>query len=174
MLSYSRINTYKQCPKLFEYKYIQGRMPAPTEKMLEGLKEHIKIASEEEVPEFFKPAFQKNFPNPVFEEQLSFDFLTFNLGGKIDCYSVNHVFCSIADWKLLKIPDDDEQLKIYALLLSKKYPQLTFFQAYFVSLKGGYFKRYTYSIEDIQDFEKQLFEIADEIQTTLELSLIHI
>ena len=168
MLSYTRISTYQKCPKLFEYKYVQGRLPAPTEKMLEGLEEHLKIASVEDVPEFFRSAFMRNFPNPVFEERLSFDFLTFTLQGVIDCYSVNDVFCSIADWKLFQIPESDDQLKIYALLLSKKYTQLTFFQAYFVSLKGEFFKRFTYSIEDIQDFEKQLFEVADEIQTAKE------
>ena len=168
MLSYSKISTYQKCPKLFEYKYIQNRLPAPTERMLEGIEEHLKIASVEDIPEFFRSAFVRNFPNPVFEERLSFDFLTFALQGVIDCYSISDVYCSIADWKLFQIPDDDDQLKIYALLLSKKFPQIAFFQAYFVSIKGGFYKRYTYSIEDIQDFENQLFEIADEIQQASE------
>ncbi|MEM1672520.1 MAG: PD-(D/E)XK nuclease family protein [Nanopusillaceae archaeon] len=164
-LSYSRIKTFSQCPKLYEYRYIANRVPAPSQLMLEGADEHLKIASTEQVPEFFKPAFERNFPLPVFEETIEADFLTFGLKGVIDVYSVQNVSASIADWKLLNIPEDDTQLKIYALLLSQKYPQVVFFQCYYVSLKGNFFKRYTYTIEDIQEFEASLSEIADTIQT---------
>ena len=164
-LSYSKIKLFSQCPKLFEYRYIQKRMPAPTGVMLEGSDEHLKIASTEQVPEFFRSAFERNFPMPVFEETLEGDFLTFSIKGVIDVYSVQNVSASIADWKLWGLPEDDSQLKVYALLLSQKYPQLSFFQCYYVSLKGNFFKRYTYTLEDLQEFESQLAEIADTIQT---------
>lgn len=167
-LSYSKIKLFSQCPKLFEYRYIQGRIPIPSELMLEGSDEHAKIVSIEQVPEFFKPAFEKNFPLPVFEEEIAADFLTFNLKGVIDVYSIQNVSASIADWKLWSIPDDDTQLKIYALLLTQKYPQIAYFRCYYVSLKGNFFKRYTYTLEDIQEFEAKLSELADIIQTAQE------
>lgn len=167
-LSYSRIKTFSQCPKLYEYRYIANRVPAPSQLMLEGADEHLKIASTEQVPEFFKPAFERNFPLPVFEETIEADFLTFSLKGVIDVYSVQNVSASIADWKLWNIPEDDIQLKIYALLLAQKYPHVAFFQCYYVSLKGKFFKRYTYTLEDIQEFEVKLSELADIIQTSQE------
>lgn len=163
MISYSRIKTFKTCPKKYYYSYVEGRKAAPTQKMLEGTVEHKKI-SKGNIPDFFKPAFEKNFINPIFEETFEEDFLTFNLKGIIDCYSINNsLSCTIADWKLYQIPESDEQLKIYALLLSKRYPDLEFFTAYFVSIKGGFYKRFTYSKDDIKDFETELIEIAEEI-----------
>ena len=166
MLSYTRIKTFLTCPKQYFYKYIEGRFPVPTQAILEGKDKHKKI-SKGEIPEFFKPAFTKNFLNPVFEEKLQYDYLTFELKGVIDCYSINNsIACSIADWKLMALPNSDEQLKLYALLLSKKYPDLEFFTAFFVSIKGGFYKRYTYSKEDIQEFENWLIETADTIQST--------
>jgi len=166
MLSYTRIKTFLTCPKQFYYKYVEGRVPAPTQVMIKGSNKHKEIAKGE-IPEFFKPAFSKNFLNPVFEETLKYDFLTFELQGVIDCYSINNsIACSIADWKLMALPNSDEQLKLYALLLSKKYPDLEFFTAFFVSIKGGFYKRYTYSKEDIQEFENWLIETADTIQST--------
>ena len=164
MLSYTRIKAYQTCPKQYEYKYVQGRTPLPTALMLEGSSEHTKIADTKQVPDFFKSAFEKNFPNPVWEERITADFFTFELQGVIDCYSINNaISCSIADWKLMGIPQDDEQLKVYALLLSKKYPDLEFFTAYFVSIKGGFYRRFTYSKEDIEEFERYLIKVADEI-----------
>ncbi|MCD6320385.1 MAG: PD-(D/E)XK nuclease family protein [Candidatus Desulfofervidaceae bacterium] len=163
MISYSRIKTFKTCPKKYFYSYLEGRKAAPTKKILEGTTEHEKI-SKGNIPAFFKPAFERNFINPIFEEAFEEDFLTFTLKGVIDCYSINNsLSCAIADWKLYQIPESDEQLKIYALLLSKRYPDLEFFTAYFVSIKGGFYKRYTYSQDDIKDFEKELIETAEEI-----------
>jgi len=163
MISFSRIKTFKTCPKKYFYSYIEGRKAAPTQKMLEGSVEHDKI-SKGNIPEFFKSAFEKNFINPIFEETFEEDFLTFTLKGVIDCYSINNsLSCAIVDWKLYQIPESDDQLKIYALLLNKRYPDLEFFTAYFVSIKGGFYKRFTYSKEDVKDFENELIATAEEI-----------
>ena len=171
MLSYTRIKTFQQCPKLYFYKYVEGRTPLPSALMLEGTNEHTKIADTKEVPEFFKSAFAKNFPNPIFEERLQADFFTFELQGVIDCYSINNaISCSILDWKLMGIPSEDDQLKTYALLLSKKYPDLQFFTAFFVSIKGGFYKRYTYSREDLEEFERHLIEVADKMLSETEFA----
>jgi len=166
MISFSRIKTFKTCPKKYYYTYVEGRKAAPTQKMLEGSTEHEKIAKGN-IPDFFKPAFERNFTNPVFEEVFEEDFLTFTLKGVIDCYSINNsLSCAIADWKLYNLPNDDEQLKIYALLLSKKYPDLQFFTSYFVSLKGNFYKRFVYNIDDLKDFEEELVTISETILTT--------
>jgi len=163
MISFSRIKAFKDCPKKYFYRYVEGRKGAPVKALTEGKALHKEI-EKGNIPEFFKPAFQKNFINPVFEETFEEDFLTFNLKGVIDCYSINNsISCAIADWKMYQLPESDEQLKIYALLLSKRYPDLEFFTAYFVSIKGGFYKRFTYGKDDIKEFESELIATAEEI-----------
>jgi len=136
--------------------------------MLEGKEEHIKIANAGEVPAFFRPAFEKHFPNPIFEEHLQAEFLTFSLQGVIDCYSVSGPVASVVDWKLFSIPENADQLKTYCLLLLQKYPELQFFTCFYVSLKGEFFKRYSFSREDIEDYLNDLAKIADTIAETKE------
>lgn len=166
MLSYSRIKTFKECPKKYEYIYINGRQTAPTLQMLKGADMHIKIATEHDVPAFFKSAFEKNFPSPVFEKELSLDLLTFSLRGVIDVYSVNGSWASVADWKLWQIPDTPEQLRLYALLIAYNH-DVDFVQGYYVSINGGFFKRYMFTKEELDAYIDELSELAEQIESSV-------
>ena len=167
--SYSRINTYKTCPKLYWYKYIEGggKKSLPTPAMSEGLREHEKIA-QGNIPEFFEPFFEKRMVNPVFEEQITADFITFELTGILDCYSISNNTAYIVDWKLHQIPENDDQLKIYSLLLLNKYNFLDRFNAYFVSIKGGFFKSYSYTADEVEKYLDDLVDIIQKIETDTE------
>ncbi len=168
MISYSKIASYKQCPKKYYLEYVEQKLVLPALPLIEGKDEHLKIEKEKKPPAFFEKVFQKYFTNPVFEEKIEASCFTIDIEGVIDCYSIADTTVYIADWKLWKLPETPEQFLFYSLLLSKKYENLEHFICYAVSIRGEVYKIFSFHKEQIEKYESEVIEIAEEIENTTE------
>lgn len=173
-LSYSQLKTYSTCPRQYKYKYIDNLASLPTQQMTEGTQRHLdvyKIIQENKIEtlkdEKLKALLEKVTQNgkSFIEEEFSIQTINALYVGFIDLYSISEDGSTvyIVDFKSYATPEDDLQLKIYAYALSEKYPKAEFFIAWYYMLGLGFYKRYFYTRDDLEEVETLLSEKADEI-----------
>ena len=173
MISYSKIASYKKCPRRYYLEYVEQKLVLPAPILLEGKEEHLKIEQEKKPPAFFEKVFQKYFINPIFEERIQANCFTIDIEGVIDCYSISNSnrTAYIADWKLWQLPETPEQFLFYSLLLSKKYEDLEIFICYAVSIRGEFYKIFSFNREQIEQYENEVIAIAEEIENATEFPM---
>ena len=178
-LSYSQLRTYSTCPRQYKYKYIDNLASLPTQQMTEGTQRHLdiyKIIQENKIEtlkdEKLKALLEKVTQNgkSFIEEEFSIQTINALYVGFIDLYSISEDESTvyIVDFKSYATPEDDLQLKIYAYALSEKYPKAEFFMAWYYMLGLGFYKRYFYTRDDLEEVETLLSEKADEIYSDKE------
>jgi len=177
-LSYSSISKFETCPKQFELSRTI-KMPS-NEAMTAGSEMHAKLAADlinkatkpsvggERLERFWKWTF--DCAHGV-EEKFELDLLGQILIGYIDAYyfDAKNKNLKIVDWKSNKSNFiDEKQLKIYALALSKKYPDAETFECFFFYVNQDYYDRYFFYRDEIDEFENELFDTAQGINSTKE------
>jgi len=156
-VSYSRLNTFKNCPRQFEYLYIlksvkdEGNIHTEygerVHKSLEMYGKTLDTAHLTAETRKFKPAVDmilKRFPHAEFEYQMAinadedecswFDSDTW-VRGILDVLAVEGSNAFVADWKTGKVKPDPEQLKMFASLVFKAYPEVDTVTSVFIWLK---------------------------------------
>ncbi len=171
-ISYSQLNAYETCPKKYYYKYIEGFQTVTTKEMLEGKKTHQAIAESllnnnlEAVPEKSRYIIEKYFlPNDFkVEQEINHELFLYKIKAIIDIYATNGNTCYILDWKRNILPESDNQLKLYALVLKELHPEIKNFICWFFCTESGFYKRYFYTEEDLEEFENELYSLIEKIE----------
>jgi len=97
------------------------------------------------------------------EHEFTLDFITNIVIGKIDAYSVQGNQAVIVDWKNYPGYTDELQLKIYAMAVKERYPEVEVVHTYFFYTSPDYYETYTYFADDIQRFSSELSQTIDAI-----------
>lgn len=133
-----------------------GKIQPPTAAMIEGtraheeLYEHLLAGRWECVPEHLKfmPKYFSLAPD-CFEVEMSLEFPDMTLVGHADLVEIADGEVCVMDFKTYAPPDDDFQLKTYALMLMLQH-NLKSARAWFGSIRLGYYKTFAYSFDDMQ------------------------
>ncbi|MEZ7892714.1 MAG: PD-(D/E)XK nuclease family protein [Candidatus Wallbacteria bacterium] len=177
-LSFSSITRYVRCPRHF-YKYITEKKPLPAEASLKGTMMHAEIAKMLEDNNYeTNPAYGEKFKRfcryilqkPVgIEQKFTMDFLTQKVVGVIDSYSIHGDQAVICDWKSFYTPyggyTEPMQLKIYALAVKEKHPEVKLVHGYFFYIKSDFYDVISVFEDEIDAFSHELSGIIDAIST---------
>lgn len=132
-----------------------GKIQPPSAPMIDGTRAHEEIGDHllsgrwECVPKHlhFMPQYFDIAPDNI-EVELAIEFEGAKLVGHADLVTVSDR-AYVMDFKTFAPPDDDFQLKTYALMLILQ-NNLRDAWAWFGSLRLGYYKTYRYEFEDLQ------------------------
>ena len=170
-LSYSSISKYISCPAQFNF-YMNNKKALPSEPALAGNERHAEIAKHLVLGTMNEAKFgerMKKFcrhilkvPDAV-EHDFTLDFITNRIIGKIDAYSVQGNQAIIVDWKSYPGFSDELQLKIYAIAVKERYPEVEVVHSYFFYTGPDYYETYTYFADDLQRFSNELSQTIDAI-----------
>ncbi len=169
-VSYSTIKDYMTCPCMLKLKK-EGKKSLPNDAMLAGSENHRIIAEalgNDTMPEFTGERFRKfckyilGTPTGL-EEKFVLGFLNHSLLGYIDAYTLIENQAVIVDWKSNPGMHDVLQLKIYALAIREKYPDLEAVHGYFFFLQPDYYEYHTFFPEDLDEAYVQVSVAIDEI-----------
>ncbi len=170
-LSYSSISKYISCPAQFNF-YMNKKKALPSDPALAGNERHTEIAKHLVLGTMNETKFgerMKKFcrhilkvPNAV-EHDFVLDFITNTVIGKIDAYSFQGTQAVIADWKNYPGFSDELQLKIYAIAIKERYPEIEVIHTYFFYTGPDYYETYTYFADDLQRFSNELSQTIDAI-----------
>ncbi len=181
-MSFSRIKMYEECPRKYWYRYVDeytGR-GLPNEMMAEGNEQHAAIQTAIEtgnlnaVPGKLKPIVEKFFNDPVIEDEIEFFLYSGQpLIGYVDVHSYepDKRMISILDIKLFVEPKDDTQLKIYALGLRNKYPDVLAYRGWYYMAGLDYYRPFLFYDDDLDNFEEELNRKVDTLLAEEEFEL---
>ncbi len=170
-LSYSSISKYISCPAQFNF-YMNNKKALPSDPALAGNERHAEIAKHLVLGTMDQAKFgerMKKFcrhilkvPDAV-EHDFALDFITNTVIGKIDAYSVQESQAVIVDWKSFPGFSEELQLKIYAMAIKERYPEVEIIHTYFFYTGPDYYETYTYFMDDLQRFSNELSQTIDAI-----------
>ncbi len=170
-LSYSSISKYISCPAQFNF-YMNNKKALPSEPAIAGNERHAEIARHLVLGTMDQAKFgerMKKFcrhilkvPNAV-EHDFTLDFITNTVIGKIDAYSVQGAQAVIVDWKSFPGFSEELQLKIYAMAIKERYPEIEVIHTYFFYTGPDYYETYAYFADDLQRFSNDLSQTIDAI-----------
>lgn len=177
-LSFSSITRYVKCPRHF-YQYVTERKPLPDDASLKGTIMHAEIAKMLEESSYeANPAYGEKFKRfckyilqkPVgIEQKFTMDFLTQKIVGVIDSYSLHGDQAVICDWKSFYTPyggyTEPMQLKIYALAVKERHPEIKLVHGYFFYVKSDFYDVISVFDDEIEAFSHELSGIVDAIST---------
>jgi len=177
-LSFSSISRYVKCPRHF-YKYVTEKKPLPDDAALKGTMMHAEIAKIIEDGSYeTNPAYGEKFKRfcrhilqkPVgIEKKFTMDFLTQQIVGVIDSYSIHGDQAVICDWKSFYTPHggytEPMQLKIYALAVKERHPEVKLVHGYFFYVKSDFYDVISVFEDEIEAFSHELSGIIDSIST---------
>jgi hypothetical protein len=171
-LSYSSISKFLACPAMFR-AYMTEKKPLPTAEQIAGRNRHSEIEkhlianSTDDAPLGKR---LKNFCRRVLgpvtgvEENFSIDYLVCDVIGRIDAYSVARNQAVIVDFKGFPGPHiDDLQLKIYALAVQNKHPEVELIHCAFAFVPMDFFEMKTFFQDDLSRISTTLSETIDKI-----------
>jgi CRISPR/Cas system-associated exonuclease Cas4 (RecB family) len=171
-LSYSSISRYLKCSAMFK-AYVTEKKPLPTEAQLAGRDRHADIEEHLKAGTIEKSSLGprlKNFcsriimPVTAVESEFSLDYITTNIVGRIDAYSVHGKQATIADFKGYPGDHIDElQLQIYALAVKAKHPEVEVIHAAFAYVPPDYYELKTYFADDLVRLSTIIAEAVDRI-----------
>jgi len=177
-LSFSSISRYVKCPRHF-YKYVTEKKPLPDDAALKGTMMHAEIAKIIEdgsyetnaaYGEKFKRFCSHILQKPVgIEKRFTMDFLTQQIVGVIDSYSIHGDQAVICDWKSFYTPHggytEPMQLKIYALAVKERHPEVKLVHGYFFYVRSDFYDVISVFEDEIEAFSHELSGIIDAIST---------
>ena len=170
-LSYSSISKFITCPAQFKF-YMKNKKALPSGPALVGNERHAEIAKhlvlgtmdETKFGERMKKFCRHILKTPTaVEHEFTLDFITNIVIGKIDAYSVQGNQAVIVDWKNYPGFSDELQLKIYAMAIKERYPEVEMCHCYFFYTGPDYYETYTYFADDLQRFSNELSQTIDAI-----------
>jgi len=170
-LSYSSISKFITCPAQFNF-YMNNKKALPSDPALAGNERHAEIAKhlvlgtmdEAKFGERMKKFWRHILKTPTaVEHDFALDFITNIVIGKIDAYSVQGNQAVIVDWKNYPGYTDELQLKIYAMAVKERYPEVEVVHTYFFYTGPDYYETYTYFADDLQRFSNELSQVIDAI-----------
>lgn len=176
-LSYSSIARFKTCPKQFQFARTI-KMPS-TAAMTAGNDIHATLAAHLQnrscaLGKWAGPRLYRFLQNQLsnvscVEKKIEIDLIGQKYIGYVDACAQNQNIVVIVDWKTNKSSFvNEEQLKIYALALARLYPDATFFDCHFYYVMPDFYDRFTYYRDELYEFEAELYDIAQKINSTKE------
>ena len=161
--SFSQIKSYLTCPLQYKLKYIDGVETTPTPLMAAGSKTHENLADVlkekklEGIPEKAQFIIQNYFYNSdkyFVEKEINYELFLYKIKVIIDLYAVKGNTIYLLDWKRNVLPENDNQLKLYALILKELHPEIDQIIAWFFATETEFFKRFFFSKEELNEFEE--------------------
>lgn len=178
IFSYSQVSRFQTCPAA--YKYNKELKALPSEAMEAGSANHELIAAHLKNPEQpleiggarLKAFIKFNLKNITgVEEKINFNVLGYDYTGIIDAYAINGQTALIVDWKSNKNSFiEEKQLKLYALALTQKYPELQYFDCRFWFIGQDYSERFEFTRDEIDEFSGELIDGAAAIENETEFA----
>lgn len=176
--SYSQLDVYDKCPKSYWARYLRegARRSLPSPQMEEGTKVHDEIeeqltitAKTDKIPTCVRWVVEKEFkPNNMLAEvEFSLPFMQGDLIGRIDLLAHNAERGFLIDWKLNRIPDDDLQLKLYALYVAETYG-VEHVSAWYVGVKSNMRRRHDYELSELLEYRREIQFRIDQLVTDKE------
>ena len=171
--SFSQIKSYLTCPLQYKLKYIDGVETTPTQLMIAGTQTHKNLADIlkekklEGIPEKAQFIIQNYFYNAdemYIEKEINHELFLYKIKVIIDLYAVKGNTIYLLDWKRNILPENDNQLKLYALILKELNPEVDQIIAWFFATETGFFKRFFYSREELNEFEEGLYATIEQIE----------
>lgn len=175
--SYSQMAKFKKCPLNYKFSRIKKELPNTAtengQNRHEIMANHLLSDRSGELKGFGPrlSAFLKyTLPDVTgVEEKFEIDIFGYIFKGVIDAYSIQGDKAIIVDWKNHKSNFvDAEQLKLYALAIANKYPEVTYFACYFYFLIPDYKEPFEFTLEEINEFSGKLLDIAGEMEAAEE------
>jgi hypothetical protein len=175
--SYSQFRTFDECPRRYWHTYAspEPRRPLPTDDMIAGSARHAEIAADIEHEAF--DALPQGWGERVKERKaqgwtivaeleatLPTPFAPVKCVIDLAMISPDGFDADIIDWKANRIPDDDQQLLVYACALAAQYPQLQRVRAAFALTERAGFRRFYYEADDLAAAYKAIRRRAAELK----------
>ena len=156
-VSYSRLNTFKTCPKQFEHLYIlkdvqdegsvhtqYGERVHKSLEMYGKTRDPAHLTDETREYATYVDDIVRKYPDAMFEQQLTLDgdMLPCDwfssdawIRGILDVSIIDGAEAITIDWKTGKVKPDPEQFKIFSSLVFNAYPEVQKVTCVFVWLK---------------------------------------
>ena len=167
VLSHTQFRMYDECPRKYWHCYVapDAKKCLASPDMRDGTELHIEIADAIAQEDYgalprdwgfavrsklaagwtLKCEWEAEIPTPFVPIKAIIDLLLLSPCGTM---------CDIIDWKKNYIPDDDAQLRLYAIAASTTWPSIQTVRASYVSIERAAHQHYYYSSQDIEDFYK--------------------
>jgi hypothetical protein len=173
-VSFTKLDTYRRCPKEFFYKYMEEEVGRglPQEIMEEGVRTHVLIQEAiesrniENIPVKLRNIVENYFTDPEIEKEVDFYIYDTQFKGFVDVcsYEPDKRMVSILDIKLYKEPETADQLKIYSLGLLKEYPEALAFRCWYYMAGLDYYKSFIFYRPDLEEFQEEIDVEIDNIR----------
>lgn len=172
--SYSQIRTYNSCPRQYYMGYVDenGKRGLPNDAMQEGSELHkliedgLREGDTSVCPPQSKWFVEKYFMDSEHFIEFPFEikFAQAPLRGKIDLLAINGQEAFIIDWKKFRLPEEDDQLAVYAYAIAQQF-NVKYISCWFVSIQGKGYRRVDYERSDLEDLRKSIQSNIDRIVT---------